>query len=349
MKQNRTKIRLAKDARVLVLSDIHLRLPMTKELEIIQASLVERISELSRYKNAILVFNGDIFELWEQSSQTVEENIVGFEDLTKAIREFSGPSHQVIFTVGNHDDAIIIKKSNAQALKKLWAAQVMTSLELEMNNKLVLVEHGHEHDSYNKSGEEGKTHGKTLVKSTLPKLIKHAPTLFIGIGDVVNRAYLPSYVLSRLIYGLVVPIVMPITLIFCIYFYLQNKGTRFILAFFVVWLISWVVVLIADNILRMIAKLTFGGGSQYLKDLDEYQSKEGFDVLLLGHTHDGGVWKRQNYIYANSGCNDTIAVPKLGWLGLHKFNRFVQMSNIIIEPDKKQPIKYHERIESLVK
>lgn len=349
MKQIRTKIKLTKDTKVLVVSDIHLSLPITNELAMIQASLVERISELSSHKTAILVFNGDIFELWEQSSQTVEEIISGFADLTKAIREFSGPGHQVIFTVGNHDDAILQTQTNTEVIKKHWLAKVMTNLEFEMNSKLVLIEHGHEHDSYNKSGDESSTHGKTLVKSTLPKLIKHAPSLFVGIGDVVNRVYLPSYVLSRLIYGLVVPIVMPITLIFCIYFYMQNKDIRFITAFFVVWLIAWLIVLVADNILRMIAKLTFGGGSKYLGDLDSYQAKEGFDVLVLGHTHDGGVWKRQNYTYANSGCNDTIALPRLGWLGLHRFNRFVQMSDITIEPNKKQPINYHEHIATLVK
>mgnify|MGYP003349348733 CR=1 FL=1 len=225
MKQNRAKIKLTADTKVMVVSDIHLRLPVTNELAMIQDSLIERISELSKHKNAILVLNGDIFELWEQSSQTVEEIINGFSGLTKAIRGFHSANHQVIFTVGNHDDAVLQTQSSKNVLKKIWMAQIITNLELEMNNKMILIEHGHEHDSYNKSGDEGTTHGKTLVKSTLPRLEKNAPTLFVGIGDVVNRAYLPSYVLSRLMYDLVVPFVVPITLIISMYFYFQNKDT----------------------------------------------------------------------------------------------------------------------------
>ena len=332
-----------------MVSDIHLRLPITSQLGMIQGSLVRRINELKKHKQAILVFNGDIFELWEQSSQTVEEIIGAFTELTHAVQGFEGKNHQVIFTVGNHDDDVIVTPSNISVLNKLWRAKVVTNLKLDMEGKLILIEHGHEHDPYNRTGTEGATHGKTLVRSTLPKLTKNIPSLFVGISDVVNRAYLPSFVLSRLAYGILAPIVFPLTLVFSLYFYFVGRDTRFVLAFAIVWLATWLFVLVLDNLLRLIGRHTLGGGSKYLEELDKYHNKIKFDVLILGHTHDGGVWKRQGYTYANSGCNDTIAIPKLSWLGLHKFNKYVQMSDITIEPAKKQPINYQEQLVPLVK
>lgn len=349
MTQNKTQLKLSNGTKVLIVSDIHLRLPITSQLGMIQNSLVSRISELSKHKQAVLVFNGDIFELWEQSSQTVEEIIGAFAELTKAVQEFAGNNHQIIFTVGNHDDEVNNAPSNAAVLKKLWRAKVVNNLELDLQGKAILIEHGHEHDPYNRSGNEGATHGKTLVRNTLPKLINNMPTLFVGISDVVNRAYLPSFVLSRLAYGILAPIVFPLTLVFSLYFYFIGRDVRFVMAFAIVWLATWLLILVLDNLLRLIGKHTLGGGAKYLDELDKYHTKLKFDMLILGHTHDGGVWKRQGYTYANSGCNDTVAIPKLGWLGLHKFNRYVQMSDITIEPAKKQPINYQEQLVPLVK
>ena len=348
MKQNKISLKLDKSTKVLVVSDIHLRLPITNQLGLIQKSLCNRISELSKHKQALLVFNGDIFELWEQTSQTIEDIINAFADLTKSIQDFEGKNHQVVFTIGNHDDSAAAL-NNIAIIRKLWRASVATNLELSMNGKLVLIEHGHEHDPYNRSGSEGATHGKTLVRSTLPKLTRTMPTLFDGISDVVNRAYLPGFVLSQLAYKILAPVVFPITLVFSLYFYFIGKDTRFIFAFLIVWVANWLLILAVDNLLRLIGKHTLGGGTSYLKDLDKYHTKLKFNYLILGHTHDGGVWQRKGYTYANSGCNDTVAVPKLGWLGLHKFFRYVQMSDIQIEPAKKQPINYQEQLMPLVK
>jgi UDP-2,3-diacylglucosamine pyrophosphatase LpxH len=349
MSQNKIQIKLHPDAKVLIVSDIHLRLPITRELDMIQKSLVARIKQLAANQHAVLILNGDIFELWEQSSQTVSDIAQSFSELTKAIADFAGNNHQVIYTVGNHDEDTMNGQSSRAVLKKLWRAKAVVSLELIVHNKTVLIEHGHEHDSYNKSGNNGATHGKTLVKSTLPKLVKNMPTLFSGISDVINRAYLPSYVLSRLVYVIIMPIVFPLTLVFCAYFYIVGRDPRFALAFAIVWGTTWLFILLIDNIIRLVAKHTLGVGSAYIKDLDRYQTKQGFDVLILGHTHQGGVWKRPSYTYANSGCNDTVAIPRLGWLGLHKFDRFVQMSDITIDPNKKQPFIYNEQLVPLVK
>lgn len=349
MTQNKTQIKLRPDDRVLIVSDIHLRFPITGELSLIQKSLVARIKQLATHRHAILILNGDIFELWEQSNQTVADIIPAFADLTQAIAEFAGKNHQVFYTVGNHDEDTMSGRSSRTVLKNLWHAKAVVSLELSLKNKKVLIEHGHEHDSYNMSGNNGATHGKTLVKSTLPKLVKTMPVLFSGINDVINRAYLPSFVLSRLVYGMVFPIVFPLTLVFCAYFYIVGRDSSFALAFVIVWAAAWLLVLIADNIIRLIAKHTLGVGSGYIKDLDRYQSKLGFDALVLGHTHQGGVWKRPNYTYANSGCNDTVAIPRLGWLGLHKFDRYVQISDITIDISKKQPFIYHQQLIPLVK
>mgnify|MGYP003349086985 CR=1 FL=1 len=99
MTQNKTQIKLHPDANVLIVSDIHLRLPITSELQLIQKSLVARIKQLATHKQALLILNGDIFELWEQSNQTVSDIATAFSDLTKAIADFAGNGHQVIYIV----------------------------------------------------------------------------------------------------------------------------------------------------------------------------------------------------------------------------------------------------------
>ena len=97
------------------------------------------------------------------------------------------------------------------------------------------------------------------------------------------------------------------------------------------------------------ARQTLGGGKKYMRSLDKYQKEAKFDALVLGHTHDGRVEKRSGYTYANSGCNDIIALPRTGWLGIPRFRRYIQMSEITIDYSKKDPIKYHQQIITLVK
>lgn len=345
------KIKFGRNEKALVVSDIHLRLPITPELAMIQKSLAERVDKLNKHKVATLILNGDIFELWEKPVQDVEDIILGFEALTKSIEKFaSKKSHRVVFTVGNHDEAINTNSSYKKALQKLWGAKVCNSIDLSLEGQKVRIEHGHEFDPYNQTTTEaGKTHGKSLVQSTLPRLVKAIPLVFSGIGDVVNRAELPCYAISRLMYKIVVPIVLPLSLAASIYFLYSTGDIRWLWAFCLVWLAVWALVIVLDWVLESIADLTFGGGSKYLKKLDEYQKQKGFDLLVLGHTHLGGVWKREGYSYANSGCNDVIVKSRYGYLGIYKFPRFVQMSGINLDGSKKDLAKYEEKIVSLVK
>lgn len=351
MSSAKYKIDFGKDEKALVVSDIHLRLPITPELAMIQKSLVERVDKLNKHKDATLFLNGDVFELWEKPAQDVEDIIIGFDYLTQAIKEFAASkNHRVVFVIGNHDEAISTNQSYKRALQKYWSAKVCSSVELSLEDRKIQIEHGHEFDPYNQTmAEAGKTHGKNLVQSTLPRLIKAVPSVFSGIGDVVNRAELPCYAISRLMYKIVVPIVLPLSLAASIYFLYSTGDRRWLWAFCLVWLAVWALVIVLDWVLESIADLTFGGGSKYLKKLDEYQKQKGFDLLILGHTHLGGVWKREGYSYANSGCNDVIVKSRYGYLGIYKFPRFVQMSGINLDGSKKDLAKYQEKIVSLVK
>ena len=100
-------LKITTNQKLLVVSDIHLQLPLTSELSIIQQSLVGRINDLATHKQAILVLNGDVLELWAQSDQSVEDIIDGYTDLRVAILNFNKkPGHHVIYTVGNHDDVL---------------------------------------------------------------------------------------------------------------------------------------------------------------------------------------------------------------------------------------------------
>ncbi len=333
----------------MVVSDIHLQLPISRELEMIQGSLVSRIVELGKNKSAVLVLNGDILELWEQENQSVEDIVTGFAKLTSAIEAFvSKKGHKVIYTVGNHDDVLARSASDRKVIEKHWGAEICRTFDLQMGNKKIRFEHGHESDPYNATSIDDNPRGKRLVQKTLPVLFKTMPSMFKGIGDVVNRSLLPSYVLSNLTYKIIAPICAPLVVLVSFFVSYQMGDDRYWKASLIVLVFAWAILLISDVLLRFIAEHTLGGGSKYMKRVDDYHRKEKFDVIVYGHTHQGVVEKRNNYIYANGGCNDVIAKPKIGWMGMIKFDRYVQLSNILIDSSKKDFIKYHQEIVPLV-
>ncbi|MEI6581622.1 MAG: metallophosphoesterase [bacterium] len=343
-------LKITTSQKVLVVSDIHLQLPLTNELSIIQQSLVGRINELATHKQAILVLNGDILELWAQSDQSVEDIIAGYTDLKAAILNFNKkPGHRVIYTVGNHDDVLAVSASDRAVVANHWRAEVCNTLNLAIGRRTIRIEHGHENDSYNKTSPARYSHGKKLVQNTLPMLLERVPILVSGIGDVVDRSFLASFVLSNLLYKLIIPFSITIVLFWAVYQAVVNSNARYVAATALVLLMSWLAFIVMDVLVRLVARQTLGGGKKYMRSLDKYQKEAKFDALVLGHTHDGKVEKRSGYSYANSGCNDIIALPRTGWLVIPRFSRYIQMSEITIDYSKKEPIKYHQQIITLVK
>lgn len=344
------KLDLKPTAKALFVSDIHLQLPVTSALNMIEKSLVSRIDALSKNHDALLVLNGDILEMWAQTDHTAGEIINGFPALAEAIGKFvSKKNHQVIMVVGNHDEAIKANQGYQKEIKKYWHAELCEKLLLNFRGKTALVEHGHEYDPYNSSGNNGMTHGREMMQKTLPRLKKTMPTLFVGIDDVINRGYLPSFVLSKLAYKIIAPVVFPITLLLSIILYFTDKDLRIIWAFLIVWLAAWVVVAVLELVLRFIASHTLGGGSMFMRNIKNYEHEHHFDYLVLGHTHQGKIVKKSGYTYANSGCNDKVFINKFGWLGLYKFHSYLQLSELTFDASKKQPFKYHEQLVPLVK
>ena len=349
MFKDKINLDLKENTKALIVSDIHLQLPLTRELEMIQGSLVSRINELSKSRNAILILNGDILELWENKDQTVADILDGFSKLTQAINNFIKiKSHKVIYVVGNHDDIISRSSSEQKSLHKLWGAEICRTLDTSIGKDKIRIEHGHESDSYNATSNQQEPKGKKLVQNILPFLLKTMPSLFKGIGDVVNRSLLPSYVLSNLAYKTVAPICIPIVLIISMFLSIGLSDDRYWKAAVLVFVLLWAVFLITDVLLRFVASFALGGGSTYMKKVDKYQKEAKFETIIYGHTHQGLIEKRNKYTYANSGCNDVVAFPKIGWMGLVRFNRYVQLSNLSIDNSKKDYLKYHQEIVPLV-
>ena len=335
--------------KIMVVSDIHLQLPVTNELSVIQASLVSRINELGKNKDALLVLNGDVIELWEAHGQSIREILEGFPLLLESIQKFvTKKGHSVVYTVGNHDDVLARSEGDRKVLTKYWEVELCRTLDISMGKRKIRIEHGHENDPYNATSTNSDPHGKRLVESTLPKLLKNMPSLFVGIGDVVNRSLLPCFVLSNLAYKFIFPIAVPIVAVLLgVLTYVLNDN-RIMIAYALVVLAIWVILLLTDLLVRFIAEHALGGGSKYMNRVDKYMDSEKINVLIYGHTHQGIVEKRNGYIYANGGCNDVIAVPSIGWAGLVKFTRYVQLSNILVDPTKKDYVKYHAQIIPLV-
>lgn len=340
---------LTTDTKILVVSDIHLQFPISKEQEVIARSLVKRIDDLSKSKKAVLVLNGDVLELWEQINQNIEDILTAFKDLTQSIKNFADKkNHSVIYTIGNHDDILRRSAADRAVIKKYWHAELCNTLDLVRGRKIIRIEHGHENDPYNKTSDNENPHGKELVQKTLPVLIKTMPTLFTNIGDVVNRSLLPSFVLSNLTYKIIFPYVFSLVALTSGILSIVLNDNRIAAATILTLIISWLLILVADLVLRFVAEHALGGGSKYMNRVDEYAINQKINVLVYGHTHNGRVEKRNGYVYANSGCNDVIAKPRVGWLGLYKFNRYIQMSDITIDESKKESIKYNQEIIPLV-
>lgn len=344
------EIEIDKETKLMVVSDIHLQLPKSNELQIIERSLSSRINELSKYPKAILVLNGDVLELWENPNQAISDIMSGFRELTEAIEKFANKkSHKVFYTAGNHDDIISKSAADRADIISIWKAQVCRTLDVKINGKVIRIEHGHEIDPYNRTSETEDPSGKRMVQKSLPVLIKSLPSLFNNVGDVVNRSLIPTYLISNLAYKIIFPIVLPITLFISMFLTIYTNDRRYTIAVVYVIVAVWLFVVLADLIIRFIAEYSLGGGSPFMKRTDKYAADSKINYLVFGHTHQGKIEKRGRYVYSNSGCNDIVAFPRFGFLGIYKFDRYIQLSNIDIDFGKKHPIKYHQQFIPLVK
>ena len=342
-------ILLSDKTAVLVVSDIHLRLPITRELGMIQNSLVKRIGDLSKNPKAVLVLNGDIFELWEQTDQTVADIIEGFSDLTGAIQKFANKQgHRVLYVVGNHDEILATSPTDRAVVEHHWQAFVTNQLELKHNNRRILIQHGHQYDPYNMPNEAHDSHGKKLVQNTMPMLQRHFPKLVNNIGDVTDRSLLGEFVIGNFLYKIFVPVIMPLVLLAALALTVYYQSQTIILTTIAILVGLIVLMIVVGLFSRILSGLILGGGNSFLRKLDKSHQGNKFNTILLGHTHQGGVFKRDGYTYANSGCNDVVATHKTGWLILPKFERHLQMSGIVIDYSKKPAIEYHQETIPLV-
>lgn len=340
---------LSEETKVFVVSDIHLRLPVTRELGLIQKSLVSRVEDLSKNSQATLVLNGDVFELWEQTDQTVADIIEGFGDLTKAIQKFAHKrGHKVLYVVGNHDEQIATNPTDRAVVENHWHAEVIERLVLEHGKKTILIQHGHQYDPYNMPIQGKESRGKGLVQNTMPVLQRYFPKLFKNIGDVTDRSLLGEFVISNFMYKFFAPVVSPIILLGALAMAIYYKDQEIFIGAVIVSVCMTGLLIIVGLFSRLLSGLLLGGGNGFLRKLDAERQKRGFDVIIMGHTHQGGVFKRQGYIYANSGCNDIIATHHVDWLVLPKFERHLQMSDLTIDFSKKPAIEYHHQTIPLV-
>lgn len=347
--QDIESVLLDKTTAVLIVSDIHLRLPVTRELGMIQNSLVDRIGKLSKNPKAMLVLNGDIFELWEQTDQTVADIIEGFNELTKAIQKFANKrGHSVQYVVGNHDEILATSPTDRAVVEHHWRAQVTNQLELSYGSKRILIQHGHQYDPYNMPSESHNSKGKRLVQNTMPLLQRHVPRLVSNIGDVTDRSLLGEFVIGNFLYKVFMPVAAPIALLLSFGLAIIYRNQMIIIATIAILSGLIVLMIIVGLLSRLVSGLALGGGNSYMRKLDKAQEGNKFNAIALGHTHQGGIFKRASYIYANSGCNDVIATHKTGWLVLPKFERHLQMSGLTIDYSKKPAIEYHQETIPLV-
>lgn len=332
------------DTKVLIVSDTHLLLPITRELSIVQKSLIDRIDRLSKARHAVLVLNGDIFELWEATQQSVEDIIDGFEELTHAIQKFTqGRGHKVIYIVGNHDDRLAESPTDRAVVESRWGVEFGMTLQLVSKKRKIIIQHGHQYDPYSIAHNSKDARGKKLVQKTIPILQTSLPSLFSNIDSVVDRSFLIDFLITNFIFRLYLPLICPLVLLMGLLSSAYFANWMIMLYSVMILVLSPILMVAIGALVRLFSGNILGGGSKYFKRIDKTQLENRAKIVILGHTHQGGIYKRAQYTYANSGCNDVIAKHRIGRLGLVSFDHSLQLSSIMIDYSKKQILEYYQQ------
>lgn len=323
--------------KLIVFSDIHLGARKTKASTNVDNEISKQIDSLDQESKAIVVLNGDIFELWAGEQPTVQKALSAHQKFTKSLlRIASNPNNKIVFVVGNHDGALGWDSVQQQYLIKTFDAEICFAFELRVKtskgHKSILFEHGHMLDPDNAFEDPRDPHdkpfGQYLVQKALPMVIQSQGKLIKGINHLAEPHQFPKFVASRVFYRellskswwLLIPIV--VTLIarlilgydlyiaagFSPAFTSRALVYTEVAVFFTVLGFFVAIVFILFQLLSRAKTMPFNFGPdghhnsparQKAQDLINFNKNIGY---ITGHTHLAEIIKLQNGFYANSGC-----------------------------------------------
>lgn len=346
------KINVDLPTHILVASDIHLAANPTAASRNVEAELSKRFIELTQADSAVIVLNGDIFELWAGTEPSVKKALKTHAQFAKTLKEFSQqPKHQVILVAGNHDGQLGWSEEQQKQLEQEFKVIVCFSAELTINSprgkRKLLFEHGHMLDPDNAFADPRDPHdkpfGQYIVQEALPMVAETQGKLLEGIEHLAEPHEFTKFVASRVLYReifnrlwwLLIPLAVTLLLRLLFGYGLISIGgyptaqvERVILYTELAIIINVIAILIAVYfILRRLLKRakTMPGASsgvnhnnkarQRAKQLCDSGEYIGF---LSGHTHRSEISKLEKGFYANSGCGTELIEAAKTPFGLPK-------------------------------
>lgn len=339
--------------KLIVFSDIHLGARKTKASTNVDNEISKQIDALGTSGKAVVVLNGDIFELWAGENPTVQKALAAHRKLNNSLLKLVKNRHnKIVFVVGNHDGALGWDSVQQQYLIKTFNAEICFAFELNISTKqgkrAILFEHGHMLDPENAFEDPRDPHdkpfGQYLVQKALPMVIQSQGKLIKGINHLAEPHQFPKFVASRVFYRellskswwLLIPIVITLAIRLIVGYDLYIAAgfspafTSRILVytevavFFTVLGFFTAIVFILFQLLSRAKTVpsNFGPdghhnspGRQKAQDIINFGKNIGY---ITGHTHRAEIRKLQNGFYANSGCGVEMVESAKTYLKLPK-------------------------------
>lgn len=201
-------IALSTPSNVLVVSDIHLAARHTKASRNLEDYLTERIQELSKNSEAVVVLNGDVFELWAGKEPSITKALQAHKQLAKVWQDFAKqPDHRVVLVIGNHDGKLGWDQSSqraAQAIGIELCFRLDIAVKTPKGEKKVVFEHGHQLDPENAFADPrspyDKPFGQYIVQKAIPIVHATQGALLSDIDYLDDPYKVPQFVASRVLY-----------------------------------------------------------------------------------------------------------------------------------------------------
>ena len=148
-----------------LISDLHIGSGKTNNFQGKEDAFVNFIEGLDAKKDALIII-GDLLELWQGVNDQTENLKNAFSENKKVfdtIAEFKKRGGPVVYVPGNHDE-IMGDQNNWSAYGEIFNSEnvVKGPVIVNVNNKNILIMHGHELDPFN--DEEHKKTGRAFSR-----------------------------------------------------------------------------------------------------------------------------------------------------------------------------------------
>jgi lysyl-tRNA synthetase class 2 len=341
---DRVEVRVPRHGTALVCSDLHLAAVSSDWSDAATGALAVRLQAIKG--PAVLVFNGDCFELLASPEPSMSAVLDAHPAFFSAVASFlDGPNRQFVVLAGNHDVRLASDREALRVLQARLPATVAVSahllFETERGTKVVRVEHGNQFDPANAFADPRDPHdtplGHHVVQEILPEM---AHTSFLAdvrwLSDPSEFGqFLASRVAYRELMGRAWWLAVPFVLAFLVRtpLVVRSLSTTPALSNVSRWLIvagAGVIVdvvavgaagvMLARRFFRVVGTSSLGvlGGHRNApaRAAAEALCAEGFAGVVTGHTHSPELRPLRGGFYANSGCGVPTVVRRPARLGL---------------------------------